>query len=97
MSFFFCPHTMVCGFFLSVGNGLCAVPIRPGQKKGNGTQAVPYDVNVYAPFAGIWKSFWCVQRNGRCPFPTLHYLGIAHLAQPNYRLQFVAYKVIMNL
>ena len=32
----------VCGFFSSVGNGLHSVPIQPGQKTGNGTQAVPY-------------------------------------------------------
>ena len=31
-------------FLLSVGNGLGAVPIQPGQKTGNGTQAVPYRV-----------------------------------------------------
>ena len=50
-------------------------------EKGNGTHADPYEVNVgMHHFAGIQKSFWCVLRNGRCPFPTLHYLGIAHLA-----------------
>ena len=32
-------------FLLSVGNGLRAVPIQPGQKKGNGTQAVPYKMS----------------------------------------------------
>ena len=96
----------VCGFFSSVGNGLRAVPIRPGQKTGNGPPAgpdkmsrdtrprvsatlgsaartpregCPDDLNVYAPFAGIRKSFWCILRNGQCPFPTLHYLGIAQL------------------
>ena len=44
-------------------------------------EGCPYDVNMgMHHFAGIQKSFWCVLRNGRCPFPTLHYLGIAHLA-----------------
>ena len=44
---------------------------RPRASAGSGRSArtpregCPYDVNVYAPFAGIRKSFWCVLRNGR--------------------------------
>ena len=33
MSFFFCPHMMMCVFFLA--------------EKGNGTVAVPYDVDEW--------------------------------------------------
>ena len=79
MSFFFCPHTRVCGFILSVGNGLRAVPIRPGQKTGNGTQAVPYKNEYGHPSPGVRKTGSAARtpREG-CPYDVN--VGMQHLA-----------------
>ena len=57
-------HTEVCGF-LFVWKRLGAIPIHRATKKGNGTGAVPYDVNFkWLHFAGVRRSFGKILRNG---------------------------------